>query len=65
MAKARRGILAAAVAFAASPQGRKLLVQAKDFAARPENRQRAQQAIQQARAKRRAGTSTETPSRNP
>jgi hypothetical protein len=51
MAKKSKRLLAAAAAFAASPQGRRLLQQAKEYAARPENQQRARQLIDQARSR--------------
>jgi hypothetical protein len=53
-AKKSRTLLAAAVAFAASPPGRKLLKQAKDYAARPETKQRAQRLVAQARSRGKA-----------
>ena len=61
MAKKTKGLLAAAMAFAATPQGRLLLAQAKDYATRPETKQKAQALLSQAsqaRAKRKAGTKT-------
>jgi hypothetical protein len=51
MAKKTKTLLAAAMAFAASPQGRQLLAQAKEYASRPETKQRAQQLIAQARSR--------------
>jgi hypothetical protein len=59
MAKKTKGLLAAAMAFAATPQGRMLLQQAKDYATRPETKQKAQQLLaqaSQARARRKSGT---------
>jgi hypothetical protein len=50
-----RTLLAAAVAFAASPPGRKLLKQAKEYAALPETKQRAQQLVAQARSRAKGG----------
>jgi hypothetical protein len=52
MAKKRRDLLAAAAAFAASPQGRRLIQQVKEYAQRPETRQKALQLLEQARSKR-------------
>ena len=62
-----RTLLTAAMAFAASPQGRKLLQQAKEYAARPETKAKAAQLFGQAKVKanqaaaqakaRRSGTS--------
>jgi hypothetical protein len=54
MAKKSKSMIAAAAAFAASPQGRKLLQMAKEYANRPETRQRAQQLFDQARTQVRA-----------
>jgi CHASE3 domain sensor protein len=48
MGKKNRGVLAAAAAFAASPQGRRMVQKAKDYAQRPENRERAQKLLAQA-----------------
>ena len=52
MAKGRKGLVGAALAFAASPQGRRVIQQAKEYASKPENRQKAQQLVQQARSRR-------------
>jgi hypothetical protein len=46
--------MAAAAAFAASPQGRRLLQQAKEYANRPETKQKARQFVEQVQAKRKA-----------
>ena len=51
MARKRRTLLTAALAFAATPQGQRLLQQAKEYARRPETKQRAQQLLAQARSK--------------
>lgn len=56
----KKGLVAAAAAFAASPQGRKLLQQAKQYAAKPENREKAKQLLADVRARRKGGI---TPSR--
>jgi hypothetical protein len=64
MAK-KKGIVAAAAAFAASPQGRRLIAQAKDYASRPENKEKARQLIQQAKDRRKSGTSSSAPARRP
>ena len=58
MARKTKGLLAAAMAFAATPQGRSLLQQAKQYAQRPETKQRAQQLLAQARDRRKGGPST-------
>jgi hypothetical protein len=52
MAKKKKGLLAAAMALAATPQGRSMLQQAKEYASRPETKQRAQQLLSQARSRR-------------
>jgi len=55
----KKTLLAAAMAFASSPQGRRLIQQARDYASRPENRAKAQQALAQAKSRaaaRRGGT---------
>jgi len=56
MARKRKGMLAAAAAFAASPQGRRLIQQAREYAARPETKARAQELLAQARNRRKGGT---------
>ncbi len=48
MAK-RKGLIAAAMAFASTPAGRRVIQQAKNYASRPENRERARAFVQQAR----------------
>jgi hypothetical protein len=58
MAKKTKGLLAAAMAFAATPQGRMLLQQAKEYASRPETKARAQQLISQARSRRKGGNTS-------
>jgi hypothetical protein len=63
MAKKTRGLIAAAMAFAATPQGRQLLHQAKEYATRPENKQRAQELLAQARARRKGGVTPSSPVR--
>jgi hypothetical protein len=65
MAKKSKGLLAAAMAFAASPQGRRLLQQAKEYAGRPENKQRAQDLMSQARSRRKARFAQPTSSTGP
>jgi hypothetical protein len=60
MARKRKGLLAAAMAFAATPQGRMLLQQAKEYATRPETKQRAQQLISQARSRRKGPVTPST-----
>jgi hypothetical protein len=60
MAKKTKGLLAAAMAFAATPQGRALLQQAKEYATRPETKQRAQELLSQARARRKGGSTSST-----
>ena len=47
----RKTLLAAAVAFASSPQGRRMIQQAKTYAQRPENRAKAQQAVSQVKSR--------------
>ena len=64
MAKKTRGLLAAAMAFAATPQGQRLLQQAKEYASRPETKQRAQQLIAQARQRRKGGVTPSSPVRD-
>jgi hypothetical protein len=51
MAKKRKALLTAALAFAATPQGQQLLKQAKEYAQRPETKLRAQQLVAQARTR--------------
>jgi len=63
MAKKRRGMIAAAAAFAASPQGRRLIQQAKEYASRPETKARAQELVAQARNRRKSGSSSAAPDR--
>jgi hypothetical protein len=63
MAKKTRGLIAAAMAFAATPQGRQLLQQAREYATRPETKQRAQELLAQARARRKGGVTPSTPVR--
>lgn len=60
MAKKSKALLAAAVAFAASPQGRKLLTQAKEYASRPETKQRAQELVAKARTRLKGSSATRT-----
>lgn len=60
MARNKKSLFAAAAAFAASPQGRRMLQQAKEYASRPENRARAKQFIADARS-RRKGTGSPPP----
>jgi hypothetical protein len=52
MTKKRKTVLTAAAAFAASPQGRRLLERVKEYATRPETKARAQELLAQARARR-------------
>jgi hypothetical protein len=61
MAKKTRGLLAAGMAFAATPQGRLLLQRVKEYATRPETKQRAQQLLAQARDRRKGTTTGSTP----
>jgi hypothetical protein len=63
MAKKRRGMIAAAAAFAASPQGRRLIQQAKEYASRPETKARAQELVAQARNRRKGGSPSAAPDR--
>jgi hypothetical protein len=65
MAKKTKGLLAAAMAFAATPQGRMLLQQAKEYASRPETKARAQQLLSQARSRRKGGVTPSTSVRDP
>ena len=53
--KKKTSLIAAAAAFAASPQGRRLLQMAKEYASKPENQARARQLIADARARRKGG----------
>ena len=55
MARKKRGLLAAAAAFAASPQGRRLIQQIRLYASRPENRARARQFVTDLNQRRRNG----------
>jgi hypothetical protein len=57
MVKKGKGLLGAAAVFAVSPQGRRLIEQAKEFAQRPENREKAKAMLEQARNRRKGGTS--------
>jgi hypothetical protein len=61
MARKRKGMVAAAAAFAASPQGRRMLQQAKAYASRPENQEKAKQLLQ--RAKSRGSSKSTAPAR--
>ena len=65
MAKKRRGMIAAAAAFAASPQGRRLIQQAKEYASRPETKARAQELVAQARNRRKGGSPSAATDRAP
>jgi hypothetical protein len=65
MAKKTKSLLAAAMAFAATPQGRALLQQAKAYATRPETKQRAQELLSQARARRKGGITPSSSSTAP
>ena len=58
-----KGAVAAAAAFAASPQGRRLLQQAKDYAQRPETKAKARELIAQARTRAKAAKGGATSSR--
>ncbi len=49
MAKKRKTLITAAVAFASTPAGRRLIQQAKEYASRPENQARARALVQQAK----------------
>jgi hypothetical protein len=51
MSKKRAAVIAAAAAFAASPQGQRLIAQAKEYAMRPENQRRAQELVTKARTR--------------
>ena len=51
MAKKRKALVTAAIAFAATPQGQQLIKQAKAYATRPETKLRAQQLVAKARSK--------------
>jgi hypothetical protein len=61
MGKKRKGVVAAAAAFAASPQGRRALQQAKEYAQRPETKAKARDLIAQARSRSKGGSGTATP----
>lgn len=61
MAKKRKGLVAAAAAFAASPQGRRMLQQAKEYASRPENQEKAKQLMQRAKARKSSKSATSQP----
>lgn len=63
MSKKRKGAVAAAAAFAASPQGRRMLQQAKDYAQRPETKAKARELIAQARTRAKAAKNGGTTSR--
>ena len=63
MSKKRKGAVAAAAAFAASPQGRRMLQQAKEYAQRPETKAKARELIAQARTRAKAAKSGTTTSR--
>ena len=66
MARKRRGMIAAAAAFAASPQGRRLIQQAKEYVSRPETKARAQELVTQARNRGKGGgPSSSAPGRTP
>jgi hypothetical protein len=62
MAKKTKGLLAAAMAFAATPQGRALLQQAKEYASRPETKAKAQQLLTDAKARRKGRVTPSNPS---
>ena len=61
MAKKSKGLFVAAAAFAASPQGRRLIQQAKEYASRPETKERAQQLLSQARSRGKGGSAAASP----
>ena len=58
----KKGLFAAAAAFAASPQGQRLMRQAKDYVQSPEGRAKIAQLKDQL-AQRKGGTTTRTPAR--
>jgi hypothetical protein len=58
----KKGLFAAAAAFAASPQGQRLIRQAKDYVQSPEGRAKLAQLKDQVN-QRRTGTTTRTPTR--
>ena len=62
MAMKRKGLFVAAAAFASSPQGRRLMQQAKEYASRPETKERAQQLLSQARSRGKGGSAPASPS---
>ena len=61
MGRKRKGAVAAAAAFAASPQGRRMLQQAKEYAQRPETRAKARQLVAQARSRTKGRVATPRP----
>jgi hypothetical protein len=61
MTKKSKGLFVAAAAFAASPQGRRLIQQAKEYASRPETKERAQQLLSQARSRGKGGSAAASP----
>jgi hypothetical protein len=60
----KKGLFAAAAAFAASPQGQRLIRQAKDYVQSPEGRAKLAQLKDQL-AQRKAGAPSRTPTRTP
>ncbi len=60
----KKGLFAAAAAFAATPQGQRLIRQAKDYMQSPEGRAKLAQLKDQF-AQRKAGAQTRAPSRTP
>lgn len=57
MVRRKKGLLAAAAAFAASPQGRRLIQEVRQYASRPENKARARQFVTDLKQRRRHGGS--------
>jgi hypothetical protein len=65
MSKKSKGLVAAAAAFAASPQGQRFIRQLKDYASNPENREKLQRMMDQAKSKRKGTTGAHSGTSSP
>ena len=64
MAKSRKGLVVAAVAFANTPQGRQLIQQAKEYLSRPETRQKGLELLALVRTRARARIASRSAARS-
>jgi hypothetical protein len=61
MGKKSKGLIAAAAAFAASPQGQRFIRQVTEYAKKPENREKLQKLMDQAKDKAKQQKMRNTP----